>query len=74
MKKYKVIAKVQPDKFVKYNVNNLLLFTSFLDRSFPLWTWFNVYQYTSKGTGNQIANFTKNNRPNKRYVLMNGAN
>jgi hypothetical protein len=67
-KKYKIIAKVENDKFVKYNVNNLLLFTSFLDRNFPNWRWFNVYEYTKDDTGKQVANFTKSNKPTRIYV------
>lgn len=68
MKKYKVIAKVGNDKFVKYNVNNLLLFSRFLDKDFPDWRYFNVYAYTKDGSGNQIANYTKNRRPDGRYA------
>jgi len=64
-KKYKVIAKVGKDKFVKYNVNNLLLFTQFLDRSYKKWRWFNVYDNKTK---NQITNFTVNKRPDKMYI------
>jgi hypothetical protein len=67
-KKYKVIAKVENDKFVKYNVNNLLLFTSFLDEHFSNWRWFNVYDYTPEGNGIQLANFTTNNRPTSRFI------
>lgn len=67
-KKYKVIAKVETDKFVKYNVNNLLLFTSFLDKNFPTWRWFNVYEYKKDDSGLQIANFTNKNRPSRMYV------
>jgi len=59
-KKYRVIGKVGNEKFVKYNVNNLIKFTSFLDKSFPDWRWFNVYD---NKTEVQVANFTKNNRP-----------
>jgi hypothetical protein len=66
VKKYKVIAKVSDTKFVKYNVNNLVLFTNFLDKNFSDWRWFNVY---SKSEGNeQIANFTNRNRPTKRFI------
>lgn len=65
IKKYRVIAKVGNDKFVKYNVNNLILFTQFLDRSYEKWRWFNVYD---KKTKNQIANFTVNNRPDRMYI------
>lgn len=57
---YRVIAKVENEKFVKYNVNNLLQFTAFLDVKFPGWRWFNVYD---KKTGVQVANFTTKNKP-----------
>lgn len=68
MKKYKVIAKVENEKFVKYNVNNLLLFTDFLDKNFVDWRWFNVFEHTSDDTGKQIGNFTKTNRPLKKFI------
>ena len=67
-KKYKVIAKVETNKFVKYNVNNLLAFTEFLDTNFKDWRWFNVYQYTADGIGNQIGNFSNKNRPSSRFI------
>lgn len=67
-KKYKVIAKVESDKFVKYNVTNLVLFSYFLDRTFPNWRYFNVYEYTKDGSGKQIGNYTRNQRPQARYV------
>jgi len=60
IKKYKVIAKVGNNKFVKYNVTNLIAFTKFLDAKFKDWRWFNVYDKSSK---KQLNNFTKNNRP-----------
>jgi hypothetical protein len=68
MKKYKVIAKIGSDKFVKYNVNNLLLFAKFLDKEFQDWRWFNVFAYQKDSQGIQLASFTKNNRPKKMYV------
>lgn len=67
-KKYKCIAKVGSDKFIKHNVNNLLLYTAWLDRKFPDWRWFNVYRYTKNGDGEQLDNFTKNSRPRRRYL------
>jgi len=67
-KKYKVIAKVGNEKFVRYNVNNLLAFTSFLDTSFPEWRWFNVFTYTKEGDGPQIESFTRNRRPSRAFV------
>lgn len=67
-KKYKIIAKIGNDKFVKYNVNNLVLFTEFLDKKFSDWRWFNVFEYTKNGSGTQLGSFTKNKRPNKNYL------
>lgn len=67
-KKYRVIAKVGNDKFVRYKVNNLVLFTAFLDRVHTGWRWFNVYQYTKAGDGHQIASYTNKNRPKARFV------
>jgi hypothetical protein len=69
-KKYKVIAKVGnlPDgkaKCVKYRVTNLVKFTVFLDHQFPDWRWFNVYD---NKTGQQIASYTRNNRPSNRHA------
>ncbi len=69
MKKYKVIAKVGNDRFVKYNVNNLVQFASFLDRQFPDWRYFNVYTYTKDDSGEQVGNYTKNQRPTSRFVV-----
>ena len=68
MKKYKVIAKVEQDKFVKHNVNNLLLYTRYLDKAFPQWRYFNVFEYTKDGSGMQLGNFTNKNRPGKMYI------
>jgi len=67
-KKYKVIAKVANSKFVKYNVNDLLQFTCFLDKTFPDWRFFNVYEYKKDSAGAQIANFTNKNRPLSRFL------
>lgn len=68
MKKYKVITKIDNNRFVKYNVNNLLLFTNFLDKRFPDWRYFNVYEYSKDNTGSQIGNYTKTNRPDSRHI------
>lgn len=64
-KKYKIIAKVSNDKFVKYNVNDLVSFSRFLDSKFIGWRWFNVFD---KVTGSQIASFTSNNKPTTKYI------
>jgi len=68
LKKYKVIAKINNDKFVKYNVSNLVKFTEFLDREFGGFCWFNVYRYTKNSKGEQLASFTNKNRPQGRYL------
>jgi hypothetical protein len=43
MKKYTCIAKTGDDKFVKYRLNDLLKFTCFLDKQWPGWRWYNVF-------------------------------
>jgi len=70
MKKYKVIAKVGNDKFVKYNVNNLIKFAQFLDKNFSDWRWFNVYKYQKDSKGEQVANFTSSNRPKSAFLRL----
>jgi hypothetical protein len=67
-KKYKVIAKVDAEKFVKYNVNDLVKFSAFLDENFSGWRWFNVYQYSKESNGLQLASFTNRNRPLNRFL------
>jgi len=72
-KKYKVIVKVKnnPDgtaHCVKYRVTDLIRFTRFLDIKWNGWKWFNVYSNTGVNKGDQLANFTKNNRPESRFV------
>lgn len=64
-KEYRCIVKVGNDKFLRYHVNNLLKFAAFLDREWPEWRWFNVY---SKKGREQVASFTKNNRPTTRNI------
>jgi hypothetical protein len=69
-KKYKVIAKVGNHengtaKCVKYNCNDLVKFSQFLDKEFPLWTWFNVYSKVSKL---QLGSFTKYKRPTSKFI------
>lgn len=67
-KKYKVIAKVDSDKFVKYNVNNLVKFAEFLDVKFTGWRWFNVFRYEKSGNGEQLGSFTNINRPLRPFL------
>ena len=57
MPTYKIIVKVSADKFVKYHTTNLITFTTFLDKSFEGWRWFNVFDKN----GIQVANFTTKN-------------
>lgn len=67
-KKYMCIAKVGNEKFVRYHVNNLRLFSLFLDRKFPNWRWFNVFEYNREHNGKQLESFTKKNRPAKAHL------
>ena len=60
MNKYDVIVKVQDDKFLKYHSDNLANFTEFLDKTYPSWRWFNVYDSKTK---QQVGNYTKQSRP-----------
>lgn len=59
-KKYTCIVKTGPQKFVKYRLNDLIKFTTFLDRNWSGWTWFNVFD---NRTRLQVDNFTKNQKP-----------
>ena len=67
-KKYVAIVKVadNPDgsaNCLKYRFNDLLKFTSFLDKDWGTWRWFNVYANTGINKGQQLDNFTKKRRP-----------
>ncbi len=59
-KKYTCIVKAGPQKFVKYRLNDLVKFTSFLDRNWSTWTWYNVFD---NRTRMQVGNFTKYQKP-----------
>jgi hypothetical protein len=72
-KKYKVIVKIKnnPDGSaycIKYRVTDLLKFTQFLDKTWSEWKWFNVYENLGMNKGNQIASFTRNDRPVSRFL------
>jgi hypothetical protein len=72
-KKYRVIVKIGDNadgtaRCVKYNVNDLVRFASFLDVSWPAWRWFNVYAYQKGKPGVQLANFTNRSRPASRHL------
>ena len=64
-KKYTCIVKTGPQKFVKYRLNDLIKFTTFLDRNWSGWTWFNVFD---NRTRLQVANFTKKQKPSSSRV------
>jgi hypothetical protein len=49
---------------LRYNTPDLLDFQRFLDKQYPEWLWFNVFDKE----GNQIANYTKNKRALTRRV------
>lgn len=61
--KYACNVKVGPDRWLWYHyVDNFLTFTAFLDKAFPDWRYYNVYD---KESGLQVENFTKKKRPNR---------
>lgn len=64
-KRYTCIVKVSQNQFLKYRLNDLKKFVLFLDTKYPEWRWFNVY---SKKTKEQLANFTKNNKPTSSFI------
>jgi len=73
LKRYKVIVKIGNNSdgsahCVKYRVNDLKRFTAFLDDKWPQWKWFNVYSNAGIDKGQQLANFTKFKKPDKRFV------
>lgn len=63
----KMICNVKADgtKFVQYHVNNLLKFTEWLDKEYPDWRWYNVFDSTTK---QQVASFTRHRRPQTKYI------
>ncbi len=61
MKRYNVIVKLRTQQFLKYQVNDLLKFTAYLDKEHAgQWTWYNVFD---RRTRQQVANFTNKRRP-----------
>jgi len=67
-KKYIAIVKVadNPDgsaKCLKYRFNDLLKFTTFPDKDWRTWRWFNVYANKGNYKGEQLDNFTNKRRP-----------
>ena len=57
MRKFSAIAKVYPDKYVKYRTNNPENLIKFLNQKFGNVLWINFF---NKQTRKQIANWTKN--------------
>jgi len=67
-KRYIAIVKIKnnPDGSAyctKYHFSDLLKFTSFLDKKWPEWKWYNVYSNTEQNKGLQLGSFTKLKRP-----------
>ncbi len=51
------------EKWVKYRCDDLVKLCQFLDRQFPEWCFFNVFSNRGSNKGEQLASYTKNNRP-----------
>lgn len=62
--KYRCFVKIGNEDFVSYGyrfpIRNLKKFAEFLDKKYPNWRFFNVFDSRS---GAQVANFTKYRRP-----------
>lgn len=58
------------DQKVTYHDDDLIKFTAFLDRKFPNWLHFVVYNNrVPKGQrGEELGKFSTDNRPNSRYI------
>jgi len=66
MKKYRVWVVLPYRRTLTYKVNNLVLFTAFLDRTYKDWNFFNVYPYIEgKISDEKLASFTKNRKPQR---------
>lgn len=63
---YRVWVKVEADKTLTYRSSDLLNFTRFLNKSYPEWRFFNVYD---KESGQQLASFTKNKQPQTKRLI-----
>jgi hypothetical protein len=61
--KYIIIVKVGQDDFLKYRCRNLLKLCEFLDKKWPTWRWFNVYDKNRK-----LASYSKFRRPTSHSV------
>ena len=70
MKKYKVIVKVSNNQFCKWRCDDLLSLVRFLDKSYPDWRWFNVFDNieSSAKYREQVANFTRTKRPVSKVI------
>lgn len=66
--RYKVIVKVNSDKFCTWKCHDLLKLVVFLNRDFPNWRWFNVYSYIGSNKGIQLASYTTKKLPRYPYV------
>jgi hypothetical protein len=57
MKKFSAIAKIHPDKYVKYRTNHPDNLVKFLHTKFGNVLWVNFF---NKATRQQVGNWTKN--------------
>jgi hypothetical protein len=66
----RIDVKCRSCSFKKYNnVNNLLTFTVFLNKEFPNWVWFNVYDYVKGENGGLLQSFQRGkNEPTTRSL------
>lgn len=69
MDRHVIDPKCTSCKFLRHKANNLLSFKNFLDKSHPTWVYFNVYEKTKEGRGNQLDNFIKGKKePSSKWL------
>lgn len=56
--------------YKKYNnVNNLLTFTQFINKEFPNWIWYNIYEYKKGELGGLLQSFQRGkNEPTTKAI------
>lgn len=53
-----IVKDCKQCSFIRYNnVTRLQSFTAFIDKKFPNWVWFKVYEYVPGAQGRELATF-----------------
>jgi len=65
--KYNIIAKtsIEEGDFKKWRCSDLMSLTKFLDKDYPDWKFFHVYD---KATRKKLATFKQDHRPLSKFI------